>query len=93
MIRKTLANDCIPLSRSRYATYFHLCAKTGLRPEEARALHPGDVDFRKRQIRVERALRDNRLKGTKTGETRNVDIAPALTLRLQNHLKRIREKL
>jgi len=49
--------------------------KTGLRPSEAYALRIGDIDFQSRKVRVERALSLNgKIKGTKTEETRDVDL-------------------
>ena len=63
----------------KFAAFFCLLAKTGLRPGEARGLHfVGDVDLDKRTLRVERALSDTRIKGTKTDEIREVDLSPEL---------------
>jgi integrase len=41
-------------------------ARAGLRPGEAYALEPRDLDFRFRQIVVERALSAGAIKDTKT---------------------------
>jgi integrase len=40
----------------RYGALFAVRAKAGLRPGEAFALKPGDVDLLNRQLRVERAV-------------------------------------
>jgi integrase len=79
-------------SDRRYFTFFLLLARTGLRPGEARALYPEDVDLQAQQLRVERALSGMRLKGTKTGETRTVDLSPGLIVQLQDHLRWIKEE-
>ena len=74
--------DCEP----RYSTFFAVCALAGLRPGEARALSPGDIDLDNRKLRVERSLWKNRLKRTKTSERREVDLCRDLIRRLQLHL-------
>jgi integrase len=76
----------------RYGSSFFLLAKTGLRPGEARALRSGDADFQARQLRVERSLSVMRLKGTKTGESRTVDLSTGLGLRLREHLRWLKEE-
>ena len=62
----------------RYYPLFATLAKTGLRPGEAFALQPGDLDVRGRTLRVERALSLGRIKPTKTYEERAVDVTPDL---------------
>jgi integrase len=62
----------------RYATLFAVLAKAGLRPGEALALKPGDIDFRERTLEVERAIHLGRVKPTKTHERRRVDLTPEL---------------
>jgi integrase len=62
----------------RYATLFSLLAKTGMRPGEAFALKPGDIDWGERTVRVERAWNLGRVKSTKTYEERTVDLTPEL---------------
>ena len=70
-----------------YAVLFSLLHGTGLRPSEARALEPGHLDLRKRILRVERAADlHNRVKATKTEETRLVDLSERLCVRLQEYL-------
>ena len=56
------------------------------------ALQPADLDFQARQLRVECALSGMRLKGTKTGEARTVDLSLSLVMQLQNHLKWIKQE-
>jgi len=71
----------------RYAMLFTLMVKTGLRPGEALALKPGDVDVHRRKLKVERALTLNgRIKPTKTAETRMVDLSLWLAERLREYL-------
>ena len=69
-----------------YATLFAVLAKGGLRPGEAFALKPGDLDLRGHALRVERAWSYGRLKATKTSEDRVVDLTPELARALQRHL-------
>ena len=70
----------------RYYPLFATLAKTGLRPGEAFALRPGDLDFGARTLRVERAVSLGRLKPTKTYEERAVDVSPDLLRTIQQHL-------
>jgi integrase len=70
----------------RYYALFATLAKTGLRPGEAFALQPGDVDVRGRALRVERALSLGRIKPTKTYEERTVDVTPDLLQTIQRHV-------
>jgi integrase len=72
-------------SDRRHATLFAVLAKAGLRPGEAFALKPGDLDLRERTLRVERAWSLG-LKATKTYEERTVDITPELGAALQRHI-------
>ncbi|MBI1734475.1 MAG: tyrosine-type recombinase/integrase [Candidatus Rokubacteria bacterium] len=67
----------------RYATLFAVLAKAGLRPGEALALQPGDVDLRDRTLTVERAVNLGRVKSTKTYERRTVDLSPELARQVQ----------
>ena len=69
-----------------YAVLFAILAKAGLRPSEAFALKPGDLDACERTLRVERAWSLGRLKPTKTYEERTVDLTPELAAALQRHL-------
>jgi len=67
-----------------YATLFAVLAKAGLRPGEAFALKPGNIDWTERTVRVERAERAwnlERVKPTKTYEERTVDLTPSSTAR------------
>jgi integrase len=69
-----------------HAVLFHLLAKGGLRPGEAFALQPGDVDLERRVVRVERALSGGNVKDTKTHESRQVDLSNDLVSLLRGHL-------
>jgi integrase len=68
---------------SRHYNMFLLLADTGLRPGEARGLQWPDVDLVARTVHVERAVeRGGRIKGTKTGASRTVDLTPRLAAAL-----------
>lgn len=70
-----------------YAGLLFLMLHTGLRPGEARALKPGDIDFQGKRLRVERAATEGgAIKSTKTGEARWVDLGPQTIERLRTHL-------
>jgi len=71
---------------------FELLPLTGLRPSEALALQPGDIDFGNGVLRVERAVSGGRLKSPKDNETRSVHLnADAVTL-LRQHLAWLTEQ-
>jgi integrase len=72
-------------SERRHAALFAILAKGGLRPGEAFALKPGDLDLRARTIRVERAWNHGRIKPTKTYEERVVDLTPEVATTLHAH--------
>jgi integrase len=77
-----------------YGALFFTLARTGLRPGEALALQPEDLDFSARSIHVERALSAGDVGTTKTGETRRVDMSERLGAVLQDLLVlRERQKL
>lgn len=63
----------------RLRVMWELRVKTGLRPEEAYALHLGDVDLMGKTLRVERAASLGQIKATKTNERRAVDLSDGLT--------------
>ncbi len=68
---------------NRYVMLFYVLAKTGMRPGEALALQPGDVDLVKSTIRVERAATmGGQVKSTKTNEVRTVDLSASLVTKL-----------
>ena len=68
---------------ARYAMLFVVLAKTGMRPGEALALQPGDLDLVNRTIRVERAATMcGQVKSTKTNEVRTVDLSASLIPKL-----------
>jgi integrase len=57
--------------------YYEFAFFTGLRPSEQIALTWGDVDWRRRKVRVSRAIVDWEEKGTKTNKVRDVDLNDA----------------
>ena len=68
-----------------------MMATCGLRPSEARALQVSDIDWVTGTLRVERALTpDNRVKGTKTGRARDVEMPDALHAPLRRHVADLR---
>jgi integrase len=69
-----------------YGPLFALLAKAGLRPGEAFALKPEDLDLHERTVRVERAWSLGRVKPTKTCEDRTVDLSRDLVRTIQRHL-------
>jgi integrase len=69
-----------------YQALFETMALAGLRPGEALALQPGDLDFGRGLLRVVRAVSGGRIKATKTGETRALHLAAELVARLDAHL-------
>jgi integrase len=71
---------------TRYVTLFAVLAKAGLRPGEAFALKPGDIDWGERTVRVERPWNRGRVKATKTYEERTVDLSPELVRALARHM-------
>ena len=74
-----------------YVMLLKLSLITGLRPSEARALHPGDIDFHGRRLRVERAADlEGKTKETKTGETRWVDLSDGLWAELKSYVTLLR---
>jgi len=71
----------------RWMLLFSTMAGTGLRPSEALALQPGDLDLSRRRLKVERALDyDGGVKPTKTDETRTVDLSDPLADSLRGYL-------
>lgn len=70
----------------RYRMLFVLMAKTGMRPGEAIALQPGDIDPRQHTIRIERAATmGGQVKSTKTNEVRTVDLSAKLIPKLETY--------
>ena len=75
------------MKRQPYGPLFTVMAKAGLRPSEAYALRPADVNWNGATLRVERALdRDRTAKDTKTHEQRDVELSPGLVRTLRRHL-------
>jgi integrase len=88
--RDTLLAAAAALSR-RYHALFELLLKAGLRPGEAFALTPADLDLARQTVRVERAATmGGRIKDTKTHEMRDVDLTPGLVVTLRRHLTALR---
>jgi integrase len=70
-----------------YAMLLHMYVKTGMRPGEGRALQIGDLDIHGRRVRVERsATLKGRIKNTKTGETRWIDLSDGVIDKLKIYL-------
>ena len=62
-----------------------LLADTGLRPGEGCAAMWSDYDSAAKTLRIERAVTDTgRIKQTKTGESREVDLSPRLVAALND---------
>lgn len=55
--------------------YYVVAFHTGLRPSEQIALEPGDVDWKKRKLRVQRSIVEQEEKSTKTSRVRYVDLS------------------
>jgi integrase len=83
--QRTLLLDAA-MREPRWAAFFATLAKAGLRPGEAFALKPSDIDFHDRTLEVERAASFGRVKATKTHERRSVDLSPDLLRLLERHL-------
>ena len=90
--QQTLLLDTARAGGWRFYAFFATLAKTGLRPGEALALQPGDVDVRSQTLNVERAISLGRIKGTKTHERRTVDLTPELVRTLHRHLTWLKEE-
>jgi integrase len=70
----------------RHALLYLTLADTGMRPGEAFALRWTDLDLVGRQVTVERAVeRGGKVKGTKTGASRVIDLTPRLAAALDRH--------
>ncbi|HKC96032.1 MAG TPA: tyrosine-type recombinase/integrase [Nitrospira sp.] len=84
---KVIEMESTGLLSPAYAALLLLMLHTGLRPGEARALKPGDIDFMGSRLRVERsATLNGAIKSTKTGEPRWVDLGPVTIERLKSYL-------
>ncbi len=71
-----------------FGPFFILLGKTGLRPSEAIALLPSDIDERERRVSINKVflLNSGRIRPyTKTGVERKVDISPGLWDLLKQH--------
>lgn len=58
-------------------SYYEFALNTGLRPSEQIALCWGDIDWKRRKARVNKARVDWQNKGTKTNRERDVDLSDA----------------
>jgi integrase len=84
-------NICKRTSPEYYPLF--LCAfRTGMRLGELIALHWGDIDWNKRNIKVERSYRRGMLNNTKTDKSRIVDMSNQLTETLRNHLTKAKKE-
>ena len=72
-------------STPEVATLFMFLGRTGARPGEALALVWDDIDFEKRQVRIERNLSRSGIGTTKTGRSRLVDLSSELVEALKSH--------
>jgi len=68
---------------ARHYPLFLLLARTGLRPAEAFGLHWDDLDFRARELRVERSWSLRKIETPKTGRTRRVAMSEQLVRTLR----------
>jgi integrase len=81
------------VSQRRYHALFSVLTKAGLRPGEAFALQPGDLDLKARTLRVERAVTlGGRVKDTKTHDARTVDLTPDLAQTLRRWVVALKEE-
>lgn len=69
-----------------FAVLFLFLARAGLRIGEVMVLKWEDLDFEKREIRVERALSDDEIDTPKSGHGRTVDMSKQLVAALQAFL-------
>ncbi|HEY9665104.1 MAG TPA: tyrosine-type recombinase/integrase [Allocoleopsis sp.] len=69
---------------THWESYVKFRFYTGCRSSEASALQWGNVDFKKRVIRIDKALVMGELKGTKTGKARVIPMSPILYSLLHN---------
>ena len=90
----TLArNEKGELIERHFGVFFAFLGKTGLRPSEALALTPHDLNLQKRTVRVEKVCAASKIRPyTKTGAPRSVDLSSELCAILRTHLKEMREK-
>jgi integrase len=79
---------------SRLGVLFTLRVMTGLRPSEPYALRLDSIDWRNDQFTVEESaeLETRRVKSTKTGRIRVVDIPTPLAEILRDHLAKLRKR-
>lgn len=70
-----------------FRDFFHVSWALGLRPGEAMALRPDDVDFERHRVRVERTCRaEGGVGPPKGGETGWVDLAPGAAAILRRRI-------
>jgi integrase len=82
-----------------FGAFFIMLAKAGLRPSEAIALLPSDIDEKLKIVRVNKVYvigRNETVKGrvrryTKTGTARDVDLSGDLLEVLRRHIRQVRE--
>lgn len=77
---------CFPDGKAR--DYYEFAFFSGLRPSEQIALHRTKVDLRRGLVRVDEALTRGQVKGTKTGNTRDVELPARALAALQRQIER-----
>jgi integrase len=81
------------LIEKQFGVFFVLLGKTGLRPSEAIALAPHDVNLQKRTVWVDKVFISGRIRlYTKTGAPRTVDLSSDLSLVLKVHIAELKGK-
>lgn len=69
----------------KYYPVFLTALRTGMRIGEIQALKWSDIDFKRRQIEVQRSYRKRRMTDTKSHKRRRVDMTPQLVDTLMKH--------
>ncbi len=81
------------LIEKQFGAFFVFQGKTGLRPSEAIALTPHDLDLQKGTVHVKKVFASGRIRPyTKTGLSRTVDLSTDLCTILRTHLAELRQK-
>lgn len=77
---------CFPEGKPR--DYYEFAFFSGLRPSEQIALRRDNVNMRRSVVRIDQALTRGQVKGTKTGNTRDIELPARALAALQRQLKR-----
>jgi len=81
------------LIERQFGVFFVFLGKTGLRPSEAIALTPHNVNLQKKAVRVEKVFTYSRIRPyTKTGAPRTADLSSELCAVLRTHLVELGKK-